>query len=89
MYGETPRGHRQGQTRDNFNTFFFTLKRNTYTCILISIGRIYMFYHILFDGVCFVLSYSTYIWNAYVAGNLLKIKNAKNEDKTRLIFLKR
>ncbi len=25
-------------------------------------------------GICFVLSYSTHIWNAYVAGNLLKIK---------------
>ncbi len=25
----TPRGHFQGQTRDNSNTRFFTLKRNT------------------------------------------------------------
>ncbi len=53
-----------------------------------------MSYHILFEGVCFVLSYSTHVWNAYVAGNLLKIKNAKmkhayNKDKTRLIILKR
>ncbi len=39
-----------------------------------------MSYHILFEGVCIVLSYSTQIWNAHVAGNLLKIKkNAKNE----------
>ncbi len=36
-------------------------------------------YHILFEGICFVLSYSTPILNAYVAGNLLKIKSAKNE----------
>ncbi len=43
------------------------------------IGRIYMPYHILFEGVFVVLSYSTHIWNAYVDGNLLKIKNAKNE----------
>ncbi len=54
----------------------------------------YMSYHILFEGVCFVLSYSTHVLNAYVAGNLLKIKNAKtmhayNKEKTRLIILKR
>ncbi len=42
-----------------------------------NIYRIYMSYHILFEGVCFVLSYSTQIWNAYVAGNLLEIKIAK------------
>ncbi len=29
MYGVPPRGHLQGQTRDNSNTLFFTLKRNT------------------------------------------------------------
>ncbi len=51
--------------------------------------------HILFEGVCFVLSYSTHIWIAYVAGNLLKIKKTKkmkhayNKDKARLIILKR
>ncbi len=54
-----------------------------------------MSYYILFEGVCFVLSYSTHIWNAYVAGNLLKIKktlkmkHAYNKAKTRLIILKR
>ncbi len=53
-----------------------------------------MSYHILFDVVCFVLSYSTHKWNAYVAGNLLKIKktrkmkHAYNRDKTRLIIVK-
>ncbi len=26
-----------------------------------------MSYHILFEGGCFVLSYPTHIWNAYVA----------------------
>ncbi len=31
----TPRGHLQGQIRDNSNTRFFTLKRNSYTCALI------------------------------------------------------
>ncbi len=35
---------------------------------------IQMSYHILFEGVCFVQSYSTHIWNTYIAGNLLKIK---------------
>ncbi len=38
-----------------------------------------MSYYIFFEGVCFVLSYSTHIWNAYVDGNLLKLKNAKHE----------
>ncbi len=38
-----------------------------------------MSYHSLFEGVCFVQSYSTHIWNAYAAGNLLETKNAKNE----------
>ncbi len=41
--------------------------------------RIYMSYHILFEGIHFGLPYSTQRWNAYVAGNLLKIKNAENE----------
>ncbi len=38
-----------------------------------------MSYDILFEGVYFVLSYSTHIWNVHVTGNLLKIKNAKIE----------
>ncbi len=38
-----------------------------------------MSYHVLFEGVNFVLSYSTHIWNAYVSGNLLKKKNRKYE----------
>ncbi len=61
-----------------------------------------MSYHILFEGIYFVLSYSTQRWNAYVAGNLLnifylniinektgKMKHAYNKDKTRSINLKR
>ncbi len=38
-----------------------------------------MSFHILFEGIYFVLTYSTHIWNAYVNGNLLEIKNRKNE----------
>ncbi len=38
-----------------------------------------MSYYILFEGIYFVLSYSTHIWNAYVAGNLLETKNRKDE----------
>ncbi len=58
------------------------------------ICRKYMSYHILFEGMYFALSYSTQIWNVYVAGNLLKIKNRKNKhaynkDKARSIILKR
>ncbi len=80
MYGVPPQGHHQGQTRDNSNTHFFTLKRNTYTSVLIQhLSYIYMSYHILFEGVCFILPYSTHVLNAYVAGNLLKIKHVKND----------
>ncbi len=75
MYEVPPRGHLQGKTRDNSNMW---LKQHIHV-FLYNICRIYMSYHTLFEGVCFVLSYSTRIWNAYVAGNLLKIKNAKNE----------
>ncbi len=65
----------QGQNRHNSKTrVFFTLKKSHIHVFLYYICRIYMPYHILF-----VLSYSTHIWNEYAAGNLLKIKNAKNE----------
>ncbi len=78
-YGVPPRGHLQGQTRDSSNTRIFTLKRNIYTCVLIwYLSFIYVVSYLVWSGL-FFLSYSTYIWNAYVAGNLLRIKNAKNE----------
>ncbi len=50
---------------------------------------------ILFEGICFVLLYSTPILNAYVAGHLLKIKKTRktkhvyNKDTTLLMILKR
>ncbi len=81
MYGVPPRGHLQGQTRDNSNTrFFHTKKEHIDMCsYIISVVYIYMSYHILFEGVYFVLSYPTHIWNAYVAEIFLEIINAKNE----------
>ncbi len=61
--------------RDNSNTFFFSYQKGTHMHVfLYKIGRIYVSYQIFFDGGCFVLSYSTHMWNAYVAGDLLKIK---------------
>ncbi len=53
-----------------------------------------MSYHMLFKGIHFVLSYSTQRWNAYVEGNLLKIKTGKmkhdyNKKRTRSIVLNR
>ncbi len=56
----TPQGHLQGQTRDNKKTRLFTLKRKTYT-FLHNDCRIYV---VLFEGIRFVLSYSTQRWNA-------------------------
>ncbi len=41
--------------------------------------RMYMSYHLLFEGINFVLSYTTHIWNAYVGEIFLEIINAKNE----------
>ncbi len=54
-----------------------------------------MLYHILFEGIYFALSYSTHMWNAYIAGNLLKIKKTRKmehayyKDKTCSLILER
>ncbi len=60
---------------------------------LYNVCRTYMSYHILFEGAYFVLSYFTHIWDAYVAEKLFKktrrMKHAYNEDKARLLNLKR
>ncbi len=77
MYGVPPRGHLQGQTRDNSNTRFFIQKGTHRHVFLYNIRRIYMLYHILFEGVCFVLSYPAHIFNAYVAEFFLR--NNKRE----------
>ncbi len=75
MYGVPPRGHLQGETRDNSNMRFFTLKKEHIDMCSYIISVVYMSYHILFEGVRFVLSYPTHIWNAYVA----EINNKKRE----------
>ncbi len=46
-----------------------------------------MSYHILLEGIYFGLSYSTHIWNAYVAGNIFKIQNRKNEAIIKIHFI--
>ncbi len=79
MYGVPPQGHLQGQTRDNSNTRFFHTKKEQIDMCSYIISVVYMSYHILLEGVCFVLSYPTNIWNAYVAKIFLEIINAKNE----------
>ncbi len=46
-------------------------------------------YYILLEGICFVLSYSTHIWNAYIAGHLLKIKKQdiiRHKYKQRILY---
>ncbi len=81
MYGVPPRGHLQGQTRDNSNTRFLSHKKGTHMHVfLYNIYRKYMSYHILFEGIFFVLSYSTHIWSAFIAGNLLKIKKREKRS---------
>ncbi len=44
---------------------FSHLKGTHIHVFLYNICRIYMSYHILFERIYFVLSYSTHIWNAY------------------------
>ncbi len=68
MYGVPPRGHLQGQTLDNSNTrFFHTRKEHIDMCsYIISVVYICRIISCL-KGFCFVLSYPTHIWNAYVA----------------------
>ncbi len=44
-----------------------------------NICRINVSNHILLKGIPFMLSYSIQTWDAYVAGNLLKLKKRKNE----------
>ncbi len=79
MYGVPPQGHLQGQTRDNSNTRFFHTKKEHIDMCSYIIFVVYMCRIICcLKGFTF-LSYFTHIWNAHVAGNLLKIKNAKNE----------
>ncbi len=94
MYGVPPRSRLQGQTRDNSKPRVFHTKKEhidtcsyilfvIYVCRFISCLKGFaLFYHI------------SHTWNAYVAGNLLKIKktgnmkHAYNKDKIRLtIFL--
>ncbi len=52
-----------GQVRGEMYTKTMYTTRHVF---LYNICHIYMSYHILFEGVCFVLSYPTHIWNAYV-----------------------
>ncbi len=53
----TPRGHLQGQTRENSNMRFFTLKSNTYTCVLIYYpSYIYVVSYLVWRGLlCFII----------------------------------
>ncbi len=57
MYGVPPRGHLHGQNRDNSNTRFFTLKRNTYTRVLIEyLLYIYVLSYLVWkDLLCLVI----------------------------------
>ncbi len=84
MLGVPPRGHLQGQTRDNSNTRFFHTKNEHMDMCSYMISAVNI-YHILSKEIFFVFSYSTQRWNAYVAG---KMKQAYNKDKARSIFLK-
>ncbi len=73
MYGVPPRGHLQGQTRDNSNGFFHTKKEHIYMCFyIISVVYICCFISCLKGFPLF--DHIPHTWKAHVAGNLLKIK---------------
>ncbi len=56
--------------------FFHTKKEHIFMCSYM-ISAVYIYIYVVQYLVC--LSYSTHMLNAYIAGNLLKIKNRKNE----------
>ncbi len=57
---------------------FHTKKEHTNRSYFIKFV-IYMCYHILFEGIYYVISYYTHIWNAYISEIFLEIINSKNE----------
>ncbi len=62
MYGVPPKGHLQGQTRDNSNTHFFTLKRNTYTCVLMKyLSDIYVVSYLVRKGLLCLIIFHTHM----------------------------
>ncbi len=76
MYGVPTQGHLQGQTREDSNTRFFTQKKEHVDMCSYIIYVVYICRTIsCLKG--FALSY--HIPHTYVAGYLLKVKNAKNE----------
>ncbi len=95
MYGEPHEVAFKVKFAINQTRVFSHLKGTHIHVFLYDIFRINVSCHILFEGIYFVLSYSAHMWNAYVAGNLVKIyKTGKpmhvyNKDKTRSIILKR
>ncbi len=79
MYGVPPQGYLQGQTRVNSNTHFFrTKKEHIYMCSYeISVGYICRIMSCLKGFALF--NHIPHTYGMHVAGNLLKIKNAKKE----------
>ncbi len=78
VWGTPTRSPSRSNSRLFKHVFFHTKKEHIDMCSYI-ISVVLMLYHILFEGVCFVLSYPTHIWNAYVPEFFLEIINAKNE----------
>ncbi len=95
MYGVPPQGHLQGQTRDNSNTRFSTLKRNTYTCFLIYyLSYICVVSYIVWKDLLLFIIFHTHMeclcrWKFIKNKKTGKMKHAYNKDKTRSIILKR
>ncbi len=79
MYGVSPRGHFQGQTRDNSNAFFHTKKEHIYMCSYI-ISVLYICHIISCLKGLALFNHIPHTWNAYVAGNLLKIKKTQKKE---------
>ncbi len=88
MYGVPPRGHLQGQTRDNSNTRLSHTKKEQISMCSYIISVVYIC-RIISCLKGFTLLYHiphTYGMHTYGTG---KMKHAYNKDKTRSINLKR
>ncbi len=92
MYGVPPRGHFQGQTRDNSNTRIFTLKRNIYTCVLMQyLSYIHVISYLVWRSLlCFIIFHThmkcTRRWKFIKNKKTRKMKHAYNKENSHSKF---
>ncbi len=85
VWGIPTRSPSRSNSRSLKYRLFHTKKKHMYM-FLHNICRINMSNNIFYQGIHFTLAYSTQTWNAYVAGNLSKIKKP---GKIKHAYIKR